>query len=133
MKLALYKGRTRLFNRAVCWWLRSNYSHAEIVFSDGMCGSASHTDGGVRLKLIDLTPDKWDVFEIKGDEVAARNWFNVHAGQKYDVLGLLGFVWRRGTQDGNKWFCFEACGASLGAGLPHLLTADLLRDFYAGR
>ena len=130
MKLALYKGRTRLFNRLVSWWLGSPYSHAEIVFSDGMCGSSSGSDGGVRLKQFFLDPLKWDVIDIEGDELGARNWFSVYSGQKYDYLGLLGFVWRRGTQDKGRWFCFEACAAALGSNVAHEMTAELLKDVY---
>jgi hypothetical protein len=118
VKLACYKG-TRpglrgLFNVAVRWWLSGQYSHCEIVFSDGVCGSSSWMDGGVRLKVIDLDPARWDTFEINGDEHAARRWFEEHAGQPYDLLGLLGFVWRRGTHQRSKWTCGEAAAASLG-------------------
>jgi hypothetical protein len=133
MKLALYKGRARLLNRLVSWWLSSPYSHAEIVFSDGMCGSSSGSDGGVRLKRFFLDPLKWDLIDIEGDENQARAWFEAHAGEKYDFLGLLGFVWRRGTHDQNKWFCFEACAASLGSRVAHEMTAELLKDVYGQR
>lgn len=123
MKLACYKG-TRpglrgLFNVMVRWWLSGPYSHCELVFSDGVCASSSWMDGGVRFKAIDLDPAKWDIFDINGDEQAARQWFEQHAGQPYDVLGLLGFVWRRGTQERGKWTCGEAVAASLGKRDPH--------------
>lgn len=32
---------------------------------------------------------------VGGDPVRAREWFERHAGQGYDLLGLLGHVWRR--------------------------------------
>jgi hypothetical protein len=35
-------------------------------------------------------------------------------GDRYDVLGLLGFVWRRQTGTQSKWFCSEAVAAMLG-------------------
>lgn len=67
MKLALYKstrpGLPGLYNRLVRWWTDSEYSHCELVFSDGMCGSSSWLDGGVRLKRIELDPDHWDVID----------------------------------------------------------------------
>ena len=88
------------------------------------------SDGGVRLKRIDLDPHKWDVVEIHGDENQARAWFEAHAGEGYDFLGLLGFVWRRGTQDKDKSFCFEACGESLGSNVAWQMNGELLKDVY---
>lgn len=118
MKLASYKGtRTGiagLFSITVRWWLGGSYSHTELVFSDGMSGSSSWVDGGVRLKHIDYDPQKWDIIDINGDEANARAWFESHAGQAFDLIGLLGFVVRRGTQDRGKWFCSESCAAALG-------------------
>jgi len=134
MKLAFYKGTrpglSGVMNRIIRWWTHSPYSHCEVVFSDGACGSASFEDGGVRLKTIEMSPDKWDLIEIDGDEVSARNWFMIHYGQGYDVLGLFGFIWRRGINNRAKWFCSEACAASLHITdseqfTPHLLKVAL--------
>lgn len=130
MNLAFYKG-TRpgmagVFNRLVRWWTDSPYSHVELVFSDGMCGSSSFEDGGVRLKHIEMSPEKWDIIEIEGAELAARNWFMIHYGQAYDALGLFGFVWRRGTHSKGKWFCSEAVAAALNFINPEQLTPHML-------
>lgn len=122
MKLACFKG-TRpgiagLFSISVRWWLGGPYSHTELVFSDGYSGSSSWLDGGVRLKLIDFDQSKWDFYEIKGDEQAAMHWFLTHQGEGFDLLGLIGFVWSRGTHRRRKWFCSEAVAASLGVPEP---------------
>ena len=123
MKIAFYKGTHEglpgLFNRAVRWWTRGAYSHTEMVFeqnADGqyLCASASKMDGGVRFKNIILDPDKWDVFEINADRDYAYQWFKEREGLKYDVLGLFGFVIRRLEDDAGKYFCSEACAASIG-------------------
>ena len=122
MQIAFYKGRSRLFNRAVSWWLSGPYSHCELVLwtQDGVsyCVSSSFSDGGVRMKAIVLNPDHWDLIEVEGDVSAAINWLDSHDKDLYDLLGLLGFVWRR--QDGNKsrWFCSEAVAAMLGFNEP---------------
>lgn len=118
MKLASYKG-TRpglqgLFNRAVRWWLGGRYSHTELVFSDGVCASSSWLDGGVRFKLIKFDPAHWDIIDVDGDESRARQWFCDHVGDGFDLLGLFGFVWRRGTQDRSKSYCTEAIAAATG-------------------
>lgn len=120
MKLACYKGNrpgiAGLFNRAVRWWLGGKYSHTELVFSDGYSGSSSWLDGGVRLKKIDFDPAKWDLFDIGTDamEAFALHWFLTNQGAKFDLLGLLGFIWRRGTRDNGKWFCSASVAAALG-------------------
>lgn len=118
MRLASYKGTrpglSGLFNVATRWWLGGPYSHTELIFSDGACASSSFLDGGVRFKRIEFDPEHWDIIDCLGDEDAARAWFDAHEGDGYDVLGLIGFVWRRSTHERGKWFCNEAIGAALG-------------------
>lgn len=118
MMLAFYKGwrggLAGLFDAAVRWWTRGQYSHCEIVFSDGMAASASVRDGGVRFKRISFDHSRWDFVPVAGDERAVRTWFAAHEGAGYDFLGLFGFVWRREPGAARRWFCSEACAAALG-------------------
>lgn len=115
---AFYKGRLSgargAFNAVTCWWLRGAYSHCEWVFSDGLCGSSSLVDGGVRIKRIELDPTKWDVWPVDVAEAAVREWFGHHVGQPYDTLGVAGFVARRLGHNKDGWFCAEAMAASAG-------------------
>lgn len=71
-------------------------------------------DGGVRSKDIFLDPQHWDILEIEGDVEKAQEWFNAHKGQPYDVLGLLGFIFRVLGQSKRRWFCSEAIAEMLG-------------------
>lgn len=117
MRLALRKQNTSLYARLIRWWTHGPYNHAELILArrhDGtvLCGSA--TADGVRLKWLHLNPDHWDLLDIPGDQSAARRWFDDHLGQKYDWLGVLGFVIRRGRHKSQRWFCSEACAAALG-------------------
>lgn len=119
MHVAFYKGKTRLFNRLVSWWLRGPYSHCELVLQtspDGvsLCASSSFMDGGVRLKNMVLDPDHWNLVLVGGSPAKAWSWAVDHEDDHYDVLGLLGFVWRRQPDDKTKWFCSEAVAAMLG-------------------
>lgn len=119
MHVAHYRGRTRLFNRLVSWWLRGPFSHTELVlFTDAggvsLCASSSFMDGGVRKKWIELNPDHWVLEEVQGDRAYAMQWLEDHKGEGYDLLGLVGFVWRRATGERRKWFCSEAVAAMLG-------------------
>ena len=112
--VAFYKGQTRVFNKLVSWWTRGPYSHTELVV-DGVWYSSSFLDGGVRAKRIEFDPEHWDLIELPdADAASAVKWFEDHAGQKYDVLGLAGFVVRSLPDDRWKYFCSEAVAAALG-------------------
>ena len=120
MKIAFYKG-TRpfpqsLFNMGVRWWTGGIYSHCEIVFSDGLSASSSFIDQGVRFKRIEYGEDnQWDILNLdQFDEAVTRQWFIDHEHEKYDVLNLLGFLWKRRDGSKKKWTCSEACASALG-------------------
>lgn len=119
MKIAFYKG-TRpfpqgIFNMGVRWWTGGPYSHCEIIFSSGISASSSFIDGGVRFKQIAYDNDRWDFIDLnKNLEHFVRDWFDNHAGEKYDVLNLFGFIWRRKDGSRKKWTCSEACAAAWG-------------------
>ena len=119
LKVAFYKG-TRpgiagVYNRLVRWWTKSAYSHAELVLSSGRAWSASFEDGGVRSKLIDFDPKKWDLIDVPAHlEAGAVAWFTAHRGAKYDLLGNLQFVLAAFPHSQERWFCSEAVAAALG-------------------
>jgi len=142
MQVAFYKG-TRpgfqgVYSRLVRWVDRGPYSHCELVFSDGMSGSASFIDGGVRLKQIDYSPQNWDIFNLPDHlEPAARAWFEAHKGEPYDLLGNLQFVFWLVREAPTGWFCNEACGAAIGLLEPWRLGpngfAAYIQSTYPGR
>lgn len=121
MKIAFYKGQERLFNRFVSWWTRGPYSHCEAVF-DGvrglngpvLCGSSSFMDGGVRTKMIVLTPEHWDIIDVPAiDGLRVLNWFAKHKRDRYDLLGLLSTSVPI-VESKRRWFCNEAVGHAAG-------------------
>lgn len=124
----LYKGKERLSSRFIAWWQRSDFSHVERVLRvdlserTGMmrllCGSSSMMDGGVRTKWIVPNPDHWELWAIDGDFTEGDAWFKEHDGERYDLFGLLGFVFRRIKGALRAWWCSEACMASAGAADP---------------
>ena len=126
MRASFYKatrpGVQGIYSRAVRWIDRGPYSHCELVFSDGLSGSASYIDGGVRLKLIDYNPAHWDFVAVPdGLEPAARAWFEQHQGASYDLIGNLSFLCPLVPDSRRKWFCSEAIAAALGIPEPHRL------------
>jgi len=138
MIVALYKDNTHLFNRLTAWWTKGLYSHSELIFSDGLSGSASFRDKGVRIKKIDYSvhPERWDfVFSLPGDECACRTHIEDLAakGVKYSVKGLAGFVWQALSEDTKRDFCSEVCMSALGTSEawrwhPNLILPTLERE-----
>ena len=132
----MYKGPPSDFMHKIghfvtCFVTASKYSHCELVFSDGMCGSSSARDGGVRLKHIDLESGHWDVFPIKYalDESYARAWFESNTSKKYDWFGLLWFILPiKAFNDPKRYFCSEAIGLSLSLRKPHKLHPQKCLD-----
>jgi hypothetical protein len=132
MRAAFYRstrpGIAGLYNRLVRWWSGSNYSHCELVFSDGYSASASFMDRGVRLKKIDYEPANWDFIDLPGElEAAARAWFRKNEGKPYDLLGNIGFLWRPIRGDDGAFFCSEAIAAALGIPDPFRYDPGTLR------
>jgi hypothetical protein len=68
----------------------------------------------VRAKYIAFNPERWDLYEVKIDELAALNWFDEHQGQNYDWWGIVRFVLPFVPHRKGHWFCFEAVAAALG-------------------
>lgn len=119
MQAAFYKatrpGWQGVYSRAVRWIDRGPYSHCELVFSDGVSGSASYIDGGVRLKRIAYDPAHWDFIELPdAAEPYARDWFERNDGAPYDLMGNVRFVLPWLSDSDKGWFCSEALGAALG-------------------
>lgn len=120
MRIAFWKGTDPGFggflDRAIKWWTNGPYSHCEVIFSDGITGSASWNDKGVILKRRPegyYDPANWDIVDIVGDEVVARAWFEKHKGAPYDLLGDFGFVFRPIKGMEGAFFCSEANAAML--------------------
>jgi hypothetical protein len=123
VQIAFYKG-TRpgiegLFSRAVRWWTNGPFSHCEAVLVTDIagrawCASSSFIDGGVRLKWIDLAPEHWTLIDVDADPQLVHGWYTAHAGAKYDIGALIGFVGRRGDGSKDKFMCSESVAAALG-------------------
>ena len=119
MRAAFFKGRhpgwRGIFGILIKHWMDGHYSHVELQFSDGMCGSSLYRDDGVRLKQVDFDPAEWDFIDLPDAmEPAARQWFNAHLGKAYDFLGDMHFVIGTIAASRDKWFCSRAVADSLG-------------------
>lgn len=135
MRIAFYKGRGTVLDRAIRWWQRGTYSHVEAVLVDNGDGTFECASSvpwtGVRIASIPLPHDEWDVLEIAADVDTVRGWFQAHAGAGYDWLGVFGFVMRPvGTEPG-RYFCSEAIATALGIRESWRLDPNGFADFVA--
>ncbi|ENO8484927.1 TPA: hypothetical protein ACU3B6_003850 [Salmonella enterica] len=114
-----HKGLARLADWVTRLVTRSPYSHCEIAVSTPInggtcftCCSSSFRDGGVRVKSMPLPPDKWDLIEISASLREVTSFYRQHAGKKYDIPGVIGFLlFCRANRE--KWFCSEFCAEFL--------------------
>lgn len=129
VQLALRKNDTRVGARFIQWWSRSIYSHCELVVG-GVCYSSSIMDKGVRAKVIDLDPDKWDVIEQPwADAVAVVEYFKATDSNTYGWLSLIGGqLFNRNQTDIGSQFCSEWCASALGIPSPSIYSPGALAD-----
>ena len=119
MRIAFYKGEQTGFVGAYGKFQKrfdsGEFTHCEIIFSDGMAASSSLRDKGVRFKKIDFHPDRWVFIDVSwADEEVARQYFTKWEGTPYDSVGNITFAFGfiRGSKD--KLFCSEALGLKEG-------------------
>lgn len=98
--VALYRGRQseRICSRLLAWWQRCDYSHCAIVrewSAEGLLLTDATLRHGVSTRWVPMQPWLWELWVLDGDEAAALARADVHVGEVYDWLGLLGFIWRR--------------------------------------
>lgn len=108
------------------------YSHAELVFSDGISftstsrgddGSCIYADGrpkkdGTRFKFIDysLNPQRWTRVDVDLGRAAESYVFAWCVGEldaRYDFAGCARFVLPFWGQHKSQWFCSEIVVAAL--------------------
>lgn len=124
MLFAFYHGRKRFFNRFVSCWTRGRYSHAEGVFGDPsrpvLCGSSSFMDDGIRLKVIDLKPEHWDILDVPAIDAARmlegfQKLLKLPPEQReYDLPGLLSTSFPLVPHSKHGRFCNEVLGELAG-------------------
>lgn len=130
---AIYIGPGVWTNAFIRRWQRSPASHAEMItrqVADTFeCWSASAMDGGVRCKPMRLAPEHWELYRLPFKAAAVREWFVAHEEDGYDLLGLLGFTWRPWRGSKTRWWCSEACAASVGMAEPFRFDVATWREF----
>lgn len=121
LQLAFYRGAGNWFDKITRWRTAGDFTHVELVFSDGMSFSSSQWDGGTRFKDIKYTDlEKWVLTPVLGvDEQAVRQWCEGQDGKKYDWQGILKLMTTGGVKGdtAESWFCSEICRAAIASDL----------------
>jgi hypothetical protein len=114
VRLALRKNDTRLAARGIQFWTNSIYSHCELVI-DGMCYSSSAMDKGVRAKVIDLDPAKWDVIDLPWANAAqVLRYFQATRKHNYGWASMAASqVLNLNRELGDAPFCSQWCAAAM--------------------
>ena len=100
-------------------------THVEACFefADDGCahiGSSSIRDNGVRTKKVFLQKKHWVAIDVPcWDANKSLLFINSKLGHAYDTRGALATV-LLGAQDGDRWFCNEIIGASVGLVSPEI-------------
>lgn len=94
-----------------------DYSHVELEFSDGMCFSCVADEGfkdfGVRKKRLNIDDSLLDwatillPFVTPVKELHMRDYSEGMNGKPYDILSLLGYVFKAGRMMPNTYICSE--------------------------
>jgi hypothetical protein len=73
-------------------------------------------DGGVRRKYIYFDERNWDLLQLDTSvsQEEMRSLISDMLGKQFDVLGLVGFVFRRAKHSKKKLFCSEFVMTCLG-------------------
>ncbi|CTQ33534.1 hypothetical protein [Jannaschia rubra] len=135
--VAFYRGRGTLADRIVQYATRSPFSHCELIRAAtpprlgevATCLSASGRDGGVRIKDIELTPDKWCIYEVTWAPRGTWERAEARLGEPYELWSMvLSQLFNFRRQARGRWFCSELVAHALRLDMPHFYApGDLLR------
>lgn len=123
MQLALKKSPASdagLWDRLVAWAIKarlvSAYCHGGIVI-DGDLYHAQLAKGLHCVKAGDWSPEKWDLFEMPGNDERVLEQFRSFKGAPYDWISLMSFIGVP-AQDRDRLYCFEWCWLAITADQP---------------
>lgn len=104
---------------AIRLFTASRWSHVALVTGDGTVIDATAKHGVAERGWQDFL-EKASAYEVvtlavaKPDDVVS--FARTQIGKRYDYLALLGFYFRSGWQNPNRWFCSELVAWSINRG-----------------
>lgn len=113
MKIAFYKYK---YGNWKDWLIakltKSEFSHCEIIFDDGVSFSSSPRDNGVRFKEIEYKAERWEIVKL---DVKVHQYFTMlrkarrieKHKYKYDWISIF-FHWMH-LRSYRKFICSDLC------------------------
>lgn len=100
-----------LWQRIACAVIRgrlvSRFCHGGIVINGNLL-HATAAGGLHMLKAGEWSSEKWELYDIGGDDEWVMRQFEQIKGAKYDWFSLLAFVGLH-VRDSSRFYCFEWC------------------------
>lgn len=119
------KGASAIVSKGIRFVTTSDYSHTEISIGnpfegEAYCVTSSGMDGGVRGKVMKLSPDSWDITPLPHvTQQQVLDWLAKHKGAKYDWGGTTRFLFPfMAREHDTRWFCSESCADMIGINEP---------------
>lgn len=113
----------KLAHRTIKARLATQYPHGGIVIGDTLYHATARK--GVH-DTDDWNPERWAMFELGGDDAAARSRYETRKGNGYNWAGLLPFIGVPAS-DHERDYCFQlAYFMAAGAYPAGLVTAETL-------
>lgn len=116
MKLAFLPAAKTYLGWFVLTFEQGKYSHVELVFSDGWAFSAVANEGlkyfGVRkIEFARVSMQDWEFVDLPfispDSERRIRDYAEGMVGFPYDILSLLGYIFKAGRLFPNSYICSE--------------------------
>jgi hypothetical protein len=146
MQICFFRAKFgNLLDRLIAWRTKSDYSHVEIRFSDGVWTTCDPLNGVV-FRYIPYS-EAWDVYDLKTSnkfmdlikESMVRNWCEKEIGHPYDLVAIFGqAIGFNFIEDPIAWTCSEYCSFPLKKfgiiDIPEYRTSPkLLHEFISAR
>lgn len=125
VKIILFKGMGTIAS-LIKWQSRSEYSHAAILFEDGVLYEAREFEGVRKLLSTAVDYGQAIAFGVPAETNVAsvRAFMERQLGKRYDYGSILRFITRQQQHrtDSGRWFCSELVFAAVQKGGVDLLS-----------
>jgi hypothetical protein len=119
LEIAFRKAEPSLSSKIIRWWIKSPYSHCELVFSNGLTFSAYIEEYRTCFKNKEHLDSEWDYITLP---MSIENEYKIYqfclkeTDCKYDIIGLVFTqIIPLSFENPYWWFCSEVCTAALQA------------------
>lgn len=115
-----FSTQDKIFARLIDWWTWGDYSHVDMILTDGRWLGARYD--GVKAREPYAVSKCLQVTVEAPSEV--MNVALSQIGKPYDFMAILGFIVHRDWQEDDSWICSELIAWAFQQGGMSLLNTD---------